>query len=95
MIIEKNKVVSLNYHLTVKEDGDTKETSVEKTDAAHPFVFLFGSGGVLEAFENNLKGKKQEILLIFCFQQKMVTEYGRKAAWSTFLKRRLKIAMAP
>jgi FKBP-type peptidyl-prolyl cis-trans isomerase SlyD len=56
MIIENKKVVSVNYHLTVKENN--QEVLVEKTDAEHPFVFLFGAGGLLEAFENNLKGKK-------------------------------------
>ena len=56
MIIESKKVVSVNYHLTVNENN--QEILVEKTDAEHPFVFLFGAGGLLEAFENNLKGKK-------------------------------------
>lgn len=57
MMIEKNKVVSVNYHLTVKEE-DGKESLVEKTDTDHPFVFLYGAGGLIEAFEQNLKGKK-------------------------------------
>ena len=56
MIIESKKVVSVNYHLTVNENN--QEILVEKTDAEHPFVFLFGAGGLLEAFESNLKGKK-------------------------------------
>ena len=56
MIIENKKVVSVNYQLTVqKKEG---ETLVEKTDKEHPFVFLFGDGNLLEAFENNLRGKK-------------------------------------
>jgi len=57
MIIEKNKVVSVSYHLTTKEE-DGKETLVEKTEDAKPFVFLYGSGGLLEEFEKNLNGKK-------------------------------------
>lgn len=58
MIIEKDKVVSVNYHLSVKDSPDAEERFVEKTDAANPLVFLFGSGNLLEAFEKNLKGKK-------------------------------------
>ena len=56
MNIENKKVVSVNYHLTVKEKE--LEKLVEKTDKNNPFVFLFGEGGLLEAFESNLKGKK-------------------------------------
>lgn len=58
MIIENQKVVSLNYNLTVKDKKGGNEVLVEQTEAENPFVFLFGSGGLLEAFENNLKGKK-------------------------------------
>jgi FKBP-type peptidyl-prolyl cis-trans isomerase SlyD len=58
MIVENKKVVSVNYHLTVKDEKNGGETLVEKTDAANPFVFLYGAGGLLEEFENNLKGKK-------------------------------------
>jgi FKBP-type peptidyl-prolyl cis-trans isomerase SlyD len=58
MIVENKKVVSVNYHLTVKDEKNGGETLVEKTDAANPFVFLYGAGGLLEDFENNLKGKK-------------------------------------
>ena len=57
MIVENNKVVSVNYHLTVKDEKNGGETLVEKTDTANPFVFLYGSGGLLEEFESNLKGK--------------------------------------
>ena len=35
-----------------------EETQVEKTDAAHPFTFLFGVGQLLPDFEKNLSGKK-------------------------------------
>lgn len=58
MIVENKKVVTVSYHLTVKDGENGGETLVEKTDAAHPLVFLFGSGGLLEEFENNLKGKQ-------------------------------------
>jgi FKBP-type peptidyl-prolyl cis-trans isomerase SlyD len=55
MIIENKTVVSLNYRLTTKEND--VEVQVEKTDPAHPFVFLFGAGGLLPDFERNLAGK--------------------------------------
>lgn len=54
MVIENNKVVSVNYNLSLKATGE----QVEQTSKEHPFVFLFGAGGLLEDFENNLKGKK-------------------------------------
>lgn len=56
MIIDDKKVISVSYELTVVEDGE--ETLVEKTEDNNPFVFLFGSGQLLESFENNLKGLK-------------------------------------
>lgn len=54
MTIENNSVVSVNYTLSVKETGE----QVEQTSKEHPFVFIFGTGGLLEDFENNLRGKK-------------------------------------
>lgn len=58
MVIEKNKVVTLQYHLTVDDKEIGKEVTIEQTDAQHPFVFLFGSGSLLESFENNIRGMK-------------------------------------
>ena len=55
MIIENRMVVTLNYRLTVDENG--QETEVEKTSIENPFVFLFGSGQLLPDFEMNLAGK--------------------------------------
>lgn len=55
MIIENRMVVTLNYRLTVSENGT--EAEVEKTTAEKPFVFLFGAGQLLPDFENNLAGK--------------------------------------
>lgn len=54
MIIEKNTVVSVNYLLSLKETGE----KVEETSKENPFVFIFGTGGLLEDFESNLQGKK-------------------------------------
>jgi FKBP-type peptidyl-prolyl cis-trans isomerase SlyD len=59
MIIEKNMVVSVSYSLHIPEEEEgTGEEMVEQTSADNPFVFLFGSGGLIEAFEKNLAGKK-------------------------------------
>ncbi len=54
MKIENNAVVSVNYLLKVK--GTTEK--VEETSKEHPFVFIFGTGGLLPDFESNLNGKK-------------------------------------
>lgn len=54
MKIENNTVVSVNYLLKIKG----KNEKVEETSKDHPFVFLFGAGGLLPDFENNLLGKK-------------------------------------
>ena len=57
MNIGQNKVVSVNYHLTGKEEGGAEEL-IEQTSADKPFVFLYGVGGLIEDFEKNLAGKK-------------------------------------
>jgi FKBP-type peptidyl-prolyl cis-trans isomerase SlyD len=53
MTIEKNMVVTVNYLLKKK---DTEEV-IEETSSEKPFVFLYGNGGLLEDFENNLSKK--------------------------------------
>lgn len=57
MTIANNKVVSLNYHLSGKAEGGAEEL-IEQTSTDKPFVFLYGTGGILEDFEKNLNGKK-------------------------------------
>lgn len=57
MTIDKNKVVAVNYHLSSKFEDDPEEL-VEQTSVDRPFVFLFGAGGIIPTFENELKGKK-------------------------------------
>jgi len=57
MIIEKNKVVSVNYSLTVYETEGGAETLVEETSIENPFVFLYGNGDLLEDFETALNSK--------------------------------------
>jgi len=58
MIIDKNSVVSLGYTLRTRTSLSLEEKQVEKTDAAHPFVFIFGAGMLLPDFEKNIRGKK-------------------------------------
>ena len=52
MKIEKDKVVSLSYVLTV--DGDTLET----VTAEKPMKFIMGTGFLLPKFEENISGKQ-------------------------------------
>lgn len=53
MKIDQNHVVSITY--TLKEVGSEK--IIEKVEEAAPFVFLFGTGSLLEKFEENLNAK--------------------------------------
>ncbi len=55
MIIEGRTVVTLQYTLTIDENG--KQVEIEKTTAEKPFVFLFGKNNALPSFEKNLAGK--------------------------------------
>jgi len=57
MIIEKNKVVSVNYILTVYDTEGGAETLVEETSAENPFVFIYGNGELLDDFEAALNSK--------------------------------------
>jgi FKBP-type peptidyl-prolyl cis-trans isomerase SlyD len=58
MTISEDKVVTVNYYLTANK-GNAPEELIEETSKDHPFVFLFGFGGVLPDFESNLSGKQQ------------------------------------
>jgi FKBP-type peptidyl-prolyl cis-trans isomerase SlyD len=55
MKIEKNTVVSVTYDLHAGNETETKEF-IEAADASNPLTFLFGSGGMIPAFEENLQG---------------------------------------
>jgi FKBP-type peptidyl-prolyl cis-trans isomerase SlyD len=57
MTITKNKVVSVNYHLSAHVENEAPEL-IEQTTKETPFVFLFGGGQLLPDFENNLLDKK-------------------------------------
>jgi FKBP-type peptidyl-prolyl cis-trans isomerase SlyD len=58
MIISDDKAVSVNYYLTANK-GNAPEELIEETSKEHPFVFLFGFGGVLPDFESHLAGKQK------------------------------------
>lgn len=55
MKIEKNKVVSISYHLEAKSaEGETIIN--EKVEEGNPMVFLYGQSGLPEKFEAELDG---------------------------------------
>lgn len=53
MNIQKNRVVSLSYTLTLA-NGEVADSTTEQD----PFVFIHGIGQTLEAFDRNLEGLK-------------------------------------
>lgn len=53
MIAEKNKVVSIIYEL---RDSSKEGEVVENLNPANPLTFMFGTGGLLPKFEENLSG---------------------------------------
>jgi FKBP-type peptidyl-prolyl cis-trans isomerase SlyD len=56
LTISENKVVRLTYELS---EDSKKEEIIEKVDTDQPATFLFGVGGLLPEFEENLFGLKQ------------------------------------
>jgi FKBP-type peptidyl-prolyl cis-trans isomerase SlyD len=53
MIVSKDKVVSLTYELRLNSlDGDVVESLTEDS----PLTFLYGGGGLLPKFEENISG---------------------------------------
>ena len=58
MTIDKNSVVTLGYTLNTRTGLSLEEKLAEKTDASHPFVFIFGAGMLLPDFESAIRGKK-------------------------------------
>lgn len=61
-----NKYITVAYELYIQEDGE-KEL-MEKATAEHPFQFISGIGGTLDAFEKELKnlnkGEKFEFTIL-------------------------------
>ncbi|MBL0342182.1 MAG: FKBP-type peptidyl-prolyl cis-trans isomerase [Bacteroidetes bacterium] len=58
MKIDTNKIVSVTYRLEANTMGNDKQ-HIETADVERPLVFLFGSGGLIPAFEENLHGKQK------------------------------------
>ncbi len=56
MTIAKNKVVTVNYHLSSNRENEKPEI-VEQTTLENPFVFIFGAGQLIPDFEKNLLNK--------------------------------------
>lgn len=56
MTINKNTVVTVNYHLSSHVNDEAPEL-VEQTTKENPFVFMFGVGQLLPDFEKNLLDK--------------------------------------
>ncbi|MBK9254150.1 MAG: peptidylprolyl isomerase [Saprospiraceae bacterium] len=54
MLIQKNRVVALNYRLT---EGGPEGELIEETFNADPLKFIFGMGMMLPSFEENLEEK--------------------------------------
>jgi FKBP-type peptidyl-prolyl cis-trans isomerase SlyD len=54
MTISENMVVTLQYTLSDHTTGD----HIESTNNSNPLVFLYGTGGMIPAFEDNLRGLK-------------------------------------
>ncbi len=53
IVADKNKVVSVRYELRLKaKDGEV----IEMVDESKPFTFIYGTGYMLEKFEEKLKG---------------------------------------
>lgn len=55
MIVTKNKVVSLTYELRLDNPGGE---IIESLSEESPLTFLYGSGGLLPKFEENIDGLK-------------------------------------
>ncbi len=73
MKIDNNKIVSVTYRLEANTTGNEKQ-HIETADAERPLVFLFGSGGLIPAFEENLAGKQKGDN--FSFSIDAVNAYG-------------------
>ena len=54
MVIEKNRVVSIDYKL-VDDDGDL----IDSSDEGEPLVYLHGNGNIIPGLEKQLEGKKE------------------------------------
>ncbi|MBI1838335.1 MAG: FKBP-type peptidyl-prolyl cis-trans isomerase [Flavobacteriia bacterium] len=74
MTVEANMVVTLNYKLSNHKTGE----KIEETTAENPMVFLFGVGGIIPEFEDNIQGKKVGDTFDFAIVSE--SAYGEKSA---------------
>jgi FKBP-type peptidyl-prolyl cis-trans isomerase SlyD len=71
MQISDNKVVSLSYELRLAgKEGEI----IEVRNAGHPLIFLYGTGALLPAFEQNIRNLKKGDA--FAFLLKCDEAYG-------------------
>lgn len=59
MLIEPKCVAAVKYTLHVKDEENGIERLIDKSTSDEPLVFMFGMGGMIKGFEDNLAGKKQ------------------------------------
>lgn len=57
MKIGNNTVVTVTYDLHTSVNDDSTHNFIETADKNSPMEFLFGIGGMIPAFEDNLTGK--------------------------------------
>lgn len=67
MRVEEQQVVTLTYELREK---DRNGELLERMDANYPFVFLFGTGALLPAFERHLYGRSERDTFEFILSPK-------------------------
>jgi len=72
MLIEEHNVVTIAYEL--REGGPDGEL-MERMDVNWPFKFLFGTGKLLPAFEENLRGLSEDDSFEFILQPEQA--YGK------------------
>jgi FKBP-type peptidyl-prolyl cis-trans isomerase SlyD len=65
MIIEPKKMVTLTYHLTIKDQLGMNEISIQETNEKDPLIFLFGAGQLIPGFEKAIEGKMSGDLFDF------------------------------
>ncbi len=53
MTVEENRIITLSYEL---REGDTSGHLMEVMDIAYPFIFFYKSEGILDRFQENLRG---------------------------------------
>ena len=71
MNVGENKVVSMTY---VLREGGQNGPILQEVEKDRPFVYLFGSGGLLPAFKSNLEGLAESES--FSFLMEKMEAYG-------------------